>query len=36
MTIQEEKHHLILIMENDPVLNEDALACVEYVAQALK
>ena len=36
MTILEEKHHSILTVENDPVLYEDAVACVEHVTQALK
>ena len=36
MTTLVEKHHSILIVENDPVLYEDAVACVEYVTQALK
>jgi len=35
MTILEEKLHSILIVENDPVLYEDAREMV-YVAQALK
>jgi hypothetical protein len=36
MTVPEEKHHGILIVQNDPVLYEDAVACIEYVTQALK
>ena len=34
MTILEEKHHSILIVENDPLLYEDAEICEENVAQA--
>ena len=36
MTILEEKHYRTLIVENDPVLYEDAREMVEYLAQALK
>jgi len=36
MTILEENHHSFLIIENDPMLYEDACEMVEYVAQALK
>jgi DNA polymerase I len=36
MTILEENHHSFLIIENDPMLYEDAGEMVEYVAQALK
>jgi DNA polymerase I len=32
----EENHHSFLIIENDPMLYEDAGEMVEYVAQALK
>jgi DNA polymerase I len=36
MTILEENHHSVLIVEHDPLLYEDAGHMVEYVAQALK
>jgi DNA polymerase I len=36
MTILEENHHSLLIVEHDPLLYEDAQEMVEYVAQALK
>ena len=36
MTVLEENHHTILIIEHDPMLYEDAKEMVEYVAQALK
>jgi DNA polymerase I len=36
LTILEENHHSFLIIENDPMLYEDAGEMVEYVAQALK
>ena len=36
MTVLEENHHSILIIEHDPMLYEDAKEIVEYVAQALK
>jgi len=36
MTILEENRHSFLIVEHDPMLYEDAVACVEYVTQALK
>jgi DNA polymerase I len=36
MTILEEKHHSILIVENDPVLYEDAEETVGYLAQAIR
>ncbi len=36
MTILEENHHSLLIIEHDPLLYEDATEMVEYVAQALR
>ena len=36
MTILEENHHSILIVEHDPLLYEDAREMVSYLAQALK
>jgi DNA polymerase I len=36
MTILEENHHSLLIVEHDPLLYEDAGEMVEYLAQALK
>ena len=36
MTILEENHHSLLIVEHDPPLHEDAKEMVEYLAQALK
>ena len=36
MTILEENHHTLLILEHDPLLYEDAAEMVEYVARALK
>jgi hypothetical protein len=36
MTILEENHHSLLIIEHDPMLYEDAKQMVEYVGQALK
>jgi DNA polymerase I len=36
MTILEENHHSILIIEHDPQLYEDAREMVSYLAQALK
>jgi DNA polymerase I len=36
MTILEENHHSLLIVEHDPLLYEDAEEMVEYLAQALK
>jgi hypothetical protein len=36
MTILEENHHTILIIEHDPTLYEDATEMVEYVVQALR
>ena len=35
MTILEENHHSVLIVEHDPLLYEDAGQMVEYLAQAL-
>jgi len=36
MTILEENHHSLLIVEHDPLLYEDAGEMVEYLAQAFK
>jgi hypothetical protein len=36
MTILEENQHSFLIVEHDPLLYEDSMEMVEYVAQALK
>jgi hypothetical protein len=36
MTILEENHHSLMIVEHDPMLYEDAEQMVEYVAQTLK
>jgi hypothetical protein len=36
MTILEENHHSLLIIEHDPMLYEDATEMVEYLAQALR
>ncbi|WP_286877992.1 hypothetical protein, partial [Methanosaeta sp. UBA458] len=36
MTILEENHHSILIVEHDPLLYEDSQEMVGYLAQALK
>jgi len=36
MTILEENHHSLLIVEHDPLLYEDAAEMVEYLAQAFK
>ncbi|MDD4162887.1 MAG: hypothetical protein PHW87_10475 [Methanothrix sp.] len=36
MTILQENHHSFLIVEHDPLLNEDAKDMVEYLAQALR
>jgi hypothetical protein len=36
MTILEENHHSVLIVEHDPLLYEDASEMVEYVAQHLR
>ena len=36
MSILEENHHSLLIVEHDPLLYEDAGEMVEYLAQALK
>ncbi len=36
MTVLEENHHSLLIVEHDPMLYEDAEEMVEYLAQALK
>jgi DNA polymerase I len=36
MTILEENHHSVLIIEHDPMLYEDADQMVEYVAQHLR
>jgi hypothetical protein len=36
MTILEENHHSYQIVEDDPMLYEDAGEMVEYLAQALK
>jgi hypothetical protein len=36
MTILEENHHTLLILEHDPLLYENAAEMVEYVAGALK
>jgi DNA polymerase I len=36
MTILEENHHTLLIIEHDPLLYEDAAEMVEYAARALK
>jgi hypothetical protein len=36
MTILEENHHTLLIVEHDPMLYEDASEMVEYIAQHLR
>jgi len=36
MTILEENHHSILVVEHDPLLYEDASEMVEYVARAFR
>jgi len=36
MTILEENHHSLLVVEHDPLLYEDAGEMVVYLAQALK
>jgi len=36
MTILEENHHTVLIVEHDPLLYEDASEMVEYIAQHLR
>ena len=35
MTVLEENHHSLLIVEHDPLLYEDAEEMVEYLDQAL-
>jgi hypothetical protein len=35
MTILEEARHSLIIIENDPILYEDAQGMVEYVSQGL-
>ncbi len=35
MTILEEAHHSLLIVEHDPLLYEDAAEMVEYISHAL-
>ena len=36
MAILEEEHHSLIIIEHDPILNEDSLEMVEYVSQAMR
>jgi len=36
MTILEEAHHSLIIVEHDPMLYEDALEMIEYISKALK
>ena len=36
MTIVEEAHHSLIIVEHDPMLYEDALEMIEYISKALK
>jgi hypothetical protein len=36
MTILEEAHHSLIIIEHDPVLYKDSLEMVEYVSQAMR
>jgi hypothetical protein len=36
MTILEEAHHSLIIVEHDPLLYEDAQEMTEYISQALK
>ncbi|MDD1751967.1 MAG: hypothetical protein LUQ38_02615 [Methanotrichaceae archaeon] len=36
MTMREEAHHSLIIIEHDPVLYKDSLEMVEYVSHAMK
>ena len=36
MTILEEAHHSLIIVEHDPLLYEDAQEMTEYISKALK
>jgi hypothetical protein len=36
MTILEEAHHSLIIIEHDPILYEDSKEMIEYVSQAIK
>ena len=36
MTILEEAHHSLIIVEHDPMLYEDAQEMTEYISKALK
>jgi hypothetical protein len=36
MTILEEAHHSLIIIEHDPMLYEDAQEMIEYISKALK
>ncbi len=36
MTVLEESHHSLILVEHDPLLYEDAQEMVEYVSQALR
>jgi hypothetical protein len=36
MTILEEAHHSLIVIEHDPILYEDSLEMVDYITQAIK
>jgi hypothetical protein len=36
MTILEEAHHSLIIIEHDPILYEDSQEMVEYISQAMR
>jgi hypothetical protein len=36
MTILEEAHHSLIVIEHDPILYKDSLEMVDYVSQAMK